>query len=370
MSGRNISAGESDVESAAGGDHEAARADLDWCHEAVQGVSRTFALTVDVLEEPMASHICLGYLLCRVADTVEDAGHIPPAAQTELLETYDAVLDPDGDTDVDEFRAAVDEWVPPEAERNADWAVVARSPTIVATFQEFPEDVRSAIVPPVREMVDGMAMFLDRHAEAGGLRIDDRDELEQYCYYAAGTVGTLITNLLTRADVDDDRVQRLYDTAEEFGLLLQLVNVSKDVYDDYTAENNVYIPAEWLAAEGVDQESIVDPENHDSSARVVDRTAEYAHSFLDDAQAYLETMPLKHGNTMAAWSVPYLLAVGTLREIQSRPEDALTETGVKVSRKEVFAVMSAASDAGRDSLADLRETIANKPFHRAMSAGE
>jgi farnesyl-diphosphate farnesyltransferase len=47
-----------------------------WCYEAVQGVSRTFALTVDVLEEPMSTHICLGYLLCRVADTVEDAGHL------------------------------------------------------------------------------------------------------------------------------------------------------------------------------------------------------------------------------------------------------------------------------------------------------
>ena len=355
MSGRDPSTGE---------------ADLEWCYEAVQGVSRTFALTVDVLDEPMSSHICLGYLLCRVADTVEDAGHVPPAAQTELLSTYDAVLDPEDPTEIEEFRAAVDEWIPEESERNADWEVVARSPTVIATFLSLPEDVRRAIVPPVREMVDGMAMFVERHADAGGLRIDDRAELEQYCYYAAGTVGNLITNLLTRADVDDERVRRLYDTAEEFGLLLQLVNVSKDVYDDYEAENNVYIPAEWLDDEGVDQDAIVDPENRESSARVVDRTAEHAHSFLDDAQAYLETMPLEHGNTMAAWSVPYLLAVGTLRELRSRPEDALTETGVKVSRQEVFAVMSAASEPGRDSLAELRETIAKKPFHRVSGAAE
>jgi farnesyl-diphosphate farnesyltransferase len=214
-------------------------------------------------------------------------------------------------------------------------------------------------------MVDGMAMFVDRHAHCGGLRIDDRDELEQYCYYAAGTVGTLITNLLTRGDVADERVSRLRDTAEEFGLLLQLVNVSKDVYDDYTEENNVYLPAEWLAAEGVDQESVVDPAHRDSAARVVGRTAEYARSFLDDAQTYLESMPLTHGNTMEAWTVPYLLAVGTLRELRSRPEDALTEAGVKVSRQEVFAVMAVASDVSRESLAELRETIARTPYHRA-----
>ncbi|MES3162079.1 MAG: phytoene/squalene synthase family protein [Halorubrum sp.] len=349
-----------------GREHHPAEPDLPWCHEAVQGVSRTFALTVDVLEEPMASHICLGYLLCRVADTVEDAGHIPPDEQTAVLETYKRAIDPNEDATVDQFRAEVDEWLPAPEERTEDWEVVAESPTIVATFEDLDPEVREAIVPPVIEMVDGMAMFVDRHASRGGLRIDDRDELEQYCYYAAGTVGNLITNLLTREDIGEERARRLRETAEEFGLLLQLVNVSKDVYDDYTEENNVYLPAEWLEAEGVDQESVIDPENRESSARVVGRTAKYARSFLDDAQAYLETMPLSNGNTMEAWTVPYLLAVGTLRELGSRPEDALTEKGVKVSREEVFAVMTAASDAGRDSLAELRETIARTPFHRAI----
>ncbi|GAA0555358.1 phytoene/squalene synthase family protein [Halorubrum ejinorense] len=351
-----------------GREHGSDEADLAWCHEAVQGVSRTFALTVDVLEEPMASQICVGYLLCRVADTVEDAGHIPPDAQSDVLRTYRRAIDPDDETDIAAFREAVDEWLPEE--RDEDWTVVAEAPTIAATFSELDPEAQDAIVPPVLEMVDGMAMFVDRHATRGGLRIDDRDELEQYCYYAAGTVGNLITNLLTRGDISEERANRLRETAEEFGLLLQLVNVSKDVYDDYTEENNVYLPAEWLEAEGVDQERVVDPENRESSARVVGRTAEYARSFLDDAQAYLETMPLSNGNTMEAWTVPYLLAVGTLRELGARPEDALTETGVKVSRQEVFAVMSAASDVGRDSLAELRQTIARTPFHRAVGSAD
>ncbi|OTF00385.1 phytoene/squalene synthase family protein [Halorubrum sp. SD683] len=351
-----------------GREHGPGEADLEWCHEAVQGVSRTFALTVDVLEEPMASQICVGYLLCRVADTVEDAGHIPPDAQSDVLRTYRRSIDPDDETDIAAFRASVDEWLP--AERDDDWTVVAEAPTIAATFEELDPEAQDAIVPPVLEMVDGMAMFVERHATEGGLRIDDRDELEQYCYYAAGTVGNLITNLLTRGDLTEERATRLRETAEEFGLLLQLVNVSKDVYDDYTEENNVYLPAEWLEAEGVEQERVVHPENRESSARVVGRTADYARSFLDDAQAYLETMPLSNGNTMEAWTVPYLLAVGTLRELGTRPEDALTETGVKVSRQEVFAVMSAASDVGRDSLAELRQTIARTPFPRAVGSAD
>jgi len=343
-----------------------AEADLDWCHEAVHGVSRTFAVTVDVLDEPMASQICLGYLLCRVADTVEDAGHVPPAAQAALLRTYDAALDPDDETTMDDFRAAVEEWLPDPANRSEDWAVVAEAPTVWATFADQPAPIREAVIPPVREMVGGMADFVERYADEGGLRIDDRPELDRYCHYAAGTVGTLITNLLTRGDVPAEQSRTLYETAESFGLLLQLINVSKDVYDDYTAENNVYLPADWLAAEGVAQEAVLDQSNRTAVTRVVQRTADYAATFLDDAQQYIEAMPLVHGNTLAAWTVPFLLGVGTLRELGDRPGDALTETGVKVSREEVFAVMAAADDATAAAVGDLRETIAREPFHHTV----
>ncbi len=343
---------------------ESPEPDYEWCYESVQNVSRTFALTVDVLEEPMSRRICLGYLLCRVADTIEDASHIETDQQAALLYTYDAALDPESGTTITEFRTAIDPWIPAPSERNADWEVVAAAPTVVATFADLPEDVQQAVRPPVREMVDGMAMFVERYADEGGLRIRDRDELEEYCYYAAGTVGTLITNLLARGDISDGRAETMRETAEEFGLLLQLVNVSKDVYDDYTEENNVYLPAEWLEAEGVPQEAVTDPEHRNGSARVVTRTADLARSCLDEAQAYLEAMPLREGNTLSAWLVPYVLAVGTLRELDERPEDALTDAGVKVSREEVFAVLEAASSASRDTVSEFREIVARTPFHR------
>jgi farnesyl-diphosphate farnesyltransferase len=350
-------------------------ADLEWCHDAVQGVSRTFALTVDVLDEPMSSYICVGYLVCRVADTVEDAGHIPPAEQARLLRLYDAALDPADDTSIDAFAAETEQWLPED--RNDDWDVVAESPRVMRTFEALPPDVREAVTPPARELVQGMITFVERYADDGGLRIQTREELEEYCYYAAGTVGNLITNLLTResADIDSERERRLDETAEEFGLLLQLVNISKDVYDDYTEENNVYLPAEWLAEEGVPQEAVVDPANQSGATAVVRRTADRARDFLDDAQTYLETVPLVDGNTLEAWAIPYLLAVGTLRELGTNPEDALAETDVKVSREEVFAVVAAMrggvdGSGGRDAVGRFREAITREPFHLAAPGAD
>ncbi|MDL5363639.1 phytoene/squalene synthase family protein [Halalkalicoccus sp. NIPERK01] len=354
-----------------------ATADLEWCHEAVDGVSRTFALTIDVLEEPMSSYICVGYLLCRIADTVEDARHIPPETQATLLRTYHAVLDPTDPTGVESFTEAVSGWIPDDGERTADWTVVSQAPRVVRTFERQPESVTEAIRPPVLELVSGMALFVERYADHGGLRIATREELEEYCYYAAGTVGVLITNLICRntgppGDAESvERVDRsvertLYDTAESFGLLLQLVNISKDVYDDYREEDNVYLPAAWLDAEGVPQERVLAEEHADGSKAVVRRTADHARTFLDDAQRYLETLPEVEGNRLAAWAIPYLLAVGTLRELSARPEDALSERGVKVSRSEVSAIVTRMlGESDRAAVGDLRTTVAERPFHQA-----
>lgn len=346
------------------------QADLRWCHRSVQGVSRTFALTVDVLDEPMSSYICLGYLVCRIADTIEDASHISSETQAELLETYDAALDPENEIDAATFASAVEPHLP-TGELDDDWTVVRNAPRVLRTFGGLPDEVQRAIIPPARELVQGMTTFVDRYSDAGGLRIQTREELEEYCYYAAGTVGNLITNLLTRGSVASERRQQLYETAEEFGLLLQLVNVSKDVYDDYTDEDNIYLPAEWLADEDVPQDQLVDPEHEAGAATVVRRTASLAGSFLDDAETYLETIPLRDGNTLEAWAIPFLLAVGTLRELLSRPEDALSETDVKISREEVFAVveeMSGTTD--RDVLNRLRTRIAEEPYHRRPTSAD
>jgi farnesyl-diphosphate farnesyltransferase len=104
---------------------------------------------------------------------------------------------------------------------------------------------------------------------------------------------------------------------------------------------------------------------------VVARVAGHARSFLPGAQRYLEAVPTHEGNTLAAWAIPFLLAVGTLRELGRRPEDAVSGEGVKISRQEVFAVVSAMRGAdGRDSLGDLRRQVADQPFHRAAGSAD
>ncbi|WP_135826010.1 phytoene/squalene synthase family protein [Halorussus ruber] len=335
--------------------------DIDWCFDAVQGVSRTFAITIEVLEEPMASYICVGYLLCRVADTVEDAGHIPPEQQAALLRQYDRALDPESSATIEEFRDEVEPWIPDETDD--DWEVVAESPRVVATFESLGADAQSAIYPPVSELVTGMAEFVERYSDDGGLRIGTIDELEEYCWYAAGTVGELITNLVAQ-DVDDRRAEILRANARGFALLLQLVNVAKDVSDDFREENNVYLPAAWLRERGVSPANVTEPENETAVAGVIQRVTRHARGYMDDAQRYLEVLPESQGNTLEAWAIPFLLAVGTSRELLERPEDVVQEGGVKVSRAEVMGLIQLfkSGDVERERIGELRSQLEDEPF--------
>jgi farnesyl-diphosphate farnesyltransferase len=335
-------------------------ADLQWCYDAVEDVSRTFALTVAELEEPMSRDICIGYLLCRIADTVEDAGHIPAEEKHALLRCYARVFDPGDDTTVSAFRERVAEWIP--AEPDADWTVVAESPRVVRTFEALDPASKRAIRPPVRELIEGMAMFVDRHATHGGLRLHTLEELEEYCWYAAGTVGTLVTGLLSR-NVDPSVRDTLHNNARSFALLLQLVNVAKDVAVDYEEENNVYLPQELLEDHELDTEDIADPGKSEAFGHVIRRVVDRAEGYLDGAQRWLEAMPEVRGNTLSAWAIPFLLAVGTIRELEERPEDVIREGDVKVSRTEVYALLNSFGNGEDPSVADLRAKMRKRPLH-------
>src|ERR1700716_1275927 len=56
------------------------------------GVSRTFALTIPELPPALRTSVTNAYLLCRIADTIEDEPALPPAASLAFLQRFVAVL--------------------------------------------------------------------------------------------------------------------------------------------------------------------------------------------------------------------------------------------------------------------------------------
>ena len=62
--------------------------ELDYQHQILQRVSRTFALTIPQLPESLQTVISNAYLLCRIADTIEDDKTMSMEKKKEFSEMF------------------------------------------------------------------------------------------------------------------------------------------------------------------------------------------------------------------------------------------------------------------------------------------
>src|SRR5439155_18093868 len=92
------------------------------------------------------------------------------------------------------------------------------------------------------DLVDGGLMDLDRR------RYETFDELAEYCAHVAGAVG-----IACMAVYGADLPQR----AEQLGIALQLINIMRDVREDWQL-GRVYLPQGELTSFGVSEQDIAD----------------------------------------------------------------------------------------------------------------
>ena len=160
--------------------------DLAFQSRALEEVSRTFALTIPQLPTGLREVVANAYLLCRIADTIEDDPQMSLDAKRYFSDQFVRVLDGE--------RAAMrfsDELYPqlstqlPVTERE----LVLNTPRVVRITHGFDERQQRPMRRCVRIMSGGMASFQE-NASRGGLA--DMAAMDSYCYHVAGVVGQLL----------------------------------------------------------------------------------------------------------------------------------------------------------------------------------
>lgn len=130
------------------------------------------------------------------------------------------------------------------------------------------------------EHLEGFAM------DVRGERYLTIDDTLRYCYHVAGVVGLMMAHIM---GVRDDKV---LDRACDLGLAFQLTNIARDVIEDAHAQR-CYLPAEWLAQEGLDARTCHRVENRPALFRVVQRLLMTAEPYYVSALAGLPALPLR-----------------------------------------------------------------------------
>lgn len=203
----------------------------------LQGVSRTYAIVVPMLPEPLAETVGVAYLLMRIVDTLEDDPDLCDEERCRLLDALDAALDDRGDAGALVAR--------PLGTSAAERALMHDAPQILARVHALPGIQRQPVGACARAMSAGVRRLLARSKERGVPypAVRDLTELREYCYYVAGVVGEMLCELMAQQLAHAGlRAERA--AAVELGLGLQLVNIIKDVLADADAGRRYLPPAE------------------------------------------------------------------------------------------------------------------------------
>ena len=308
----------------------------------LEGVSRTFALTIPQL--PLALYRCVGnaYLLCRIADTIEDDPDLSAAAKTGFSERFISVVA--GSAPAEPFALELHAALSPRAEAG-EHDLIRNLARVIRVTHSLSPTMQRAMLRCVKIMATGMARFQRRPDPLG---LADMTEFDRYCYHVAGVVGEMLTELYAEAvpGVDARRGEML-PLAVSFGQALQMTNILKDLWTDL-GRGVCWLPRALLQEHGVRVSDLGDRAREVEMGEALGELIGIAHGHLRNAFQYTLLIPPQERGLrrFCLWALG--MAILTLRKIDRR-RDFRHADEVKISRNSVRVVIVLTSlAAGQD----------------------
>jgi farnesyl-diphosphate farnesyltransferase len=295
-------------------------------------VSRTFALTIPQLPPALSIPITSAYLLCRIADTIEDEPALSAPETLAFLQRFSAVVGGSGDPAAlarDLEHRLSDRTLPTERDLVSNMDRVVRVTGSLGTAQH------AAIKRCVELMCYGMPRFQFNASIKGLPRSSDLDD---YCYYVAGVVGEMLTDLFCDYSAEIGRHRNsLGALAASFAQGLQMTNILKDIWED-RSRGACWLPQEVFSRHGVDLANVSNDSNDPRFRAGIVELVAVAHAHLRNALDYTLLIPAKEKGIrrFCLWAIG--LAVLTLRKIARNPGFS-AGTQVKVTRTAVSMTM-------------------------------
>ena len=247
----------------------------------MEKVSRSFALVVPWLEPPLNHWLATAYLLCRVVDNIEDCLQ-PNAWKKQRFAEFETLL-ANPETAPDILSLWQKETWPGLTVDEQELMSLTGGQVLWQIYATIPPESQATIHHWTREMATGMRQLSDKEHPPYFKQYDSVQILAKeadyntYCYYVAGTVGHMTTELVIQHyNLNNGVADNLRDTCEACGRGLQKTNIVKDFARDL--ERGIcYLPAIWLQV--TDYSPLV----------LQGAPANWARKVLDDVVSELQT---------------------------------------------------------------------------------
>lgn len=308
----------------------------------LEGVSRTFALTIPQLPGQLYPAVANAYLLCRIVDTIEDEVSLDAEQKKYFCSAFIEVVKTGERAD-----AFTEELAPLLSAQTipAEHSLIRLIPRVIAITRALDAPQIDALACCVETMANGMPVYQALDLHAGLKTMKDMDE---YCYYVAGCVGEMLAKLFCHysPQIAAHR-EELLKLSVSFGQGLQMTNILKDIWDD--AKRGVcWLPQDIFTETGFNLADLR-PETNDARFRKgLEHLVGIAHGHLQDALTYTQLLPSHEVGirNFCLWALG--MAVLTLKKIKDNL-DFNESNQVKISRNSVKATIIASKLSARSN---------------------
>ena len=280
----------------------------------LQRVSRTYSLTIPLLPSELREVVANAYLLCRIADTVEDDPGLDPIRKEILLRGIASAVA--GHADSEPLAAKLSTLLSGAAS-SSERILVENTGRIVRITHAFAPARRRAIEQCLTEMTRGMIEFQRRRNREGLRHMAD---LDRYCYHVAGVVAKMLTELFCdHSPAVAERREELMRLAPEFGRGLQMTNILRDIWADH-ARGYCWLPKEPFVARGFDLDEMRTADNGPAFAEGLDDLVAATHRHLRQGLGFALLIPRRELGIRRHLLLTLGMAALTLRRIHRSEE--------------------------------------------------
>ena len=300
----------------------------------LQGVSRSFSLSIRLLPKPIQAPVAVGYLLARATDTVADTTAQTQADRLNLLAGLVRAI---------EAPSHVMEDLTPQIQAFArqhdnlqERALMQAWPECLSQLQGLKTADQRSVKDVLRIITQGqmadVAVFGD-----GPNAFNTESDLDNYTWQVAGCVGEFWTEVCARhlPDFSTRPTLEMRQLGRRYGMGLQRLNILRDSGADL-AGGRCYWPRERLSDQGLDPVQLVASVLMGQPLTALTPLWE---TYLDRTQAQLEDglqycLAVNNTRVRLASALPALIGIRTLALLRQSGPAALI-TPVKMPRHEV-----------------------------------
>ncbi len=302
---------------------------LKYCKTILPNVSRSFAIGIEFLKGDLQKSVLVGYLLCRIIDTVEDDRYLDLNLKKQYLNRF---IDCFSDVKkANYYNSIADELTGDKYHID----LVRNTNKVFQIYYSLSANTQKILKKWVTEMSNGMALFVTRYPN--GIRIVSLNEYKEYCYYVAGTVGYILTELWKEygSFINDKSYQIMLKNSVIFGEALQTINILKDIAWDAKGENSIYIPSEILLKYGITHDTLLIDNLRPKAELAINEIIHLAYQDIQISLEYLKSIPRINFRIRFFCIFPLLLALATLKKFEESENKMTPENVIKVTRSDV-----------------------------------